>query len=214
MHSSQIHAWKKTLIEGVGSLFARGKAGASDGVVRDEAPLTKLYEKIGELTVELDIFSQKVWSMNRVARLSLVDRGDTELSTAVQCRLLKIARSTLYYRAAAVSADDLRLTRWLDEQHLTRPFCGSRRMVAVLRRDGEVVNRKRVRRLMRLMGLEAIYQKPNTSRHHPEHKVYPYLLRDLVIDRPNQSLPPRMRGCGVQASRTFRWRRVLCIWLR
>ena len=59
-------------------------------------------------------------------------------------------------------------------------------MVAVLRRDGEVVNRKRVRRLMRLMGIEAIYQKPNTSRRHPEHKVYPYLLRDLVIDRSNQ----------------------------
>ena len=59
-------------------------------------------------------------------------------------------------------------------------------MVAVLRRDGEVVNRKRVRRLMRVMGIEAIYQRPNTSRRHPEHKVYPYLLRDLAIDRPNQ----------------------------
>ena len=124
--------------------------------------------------------------MNQITRLSLVDRCDADLSIVAQCRLLKVARSTLYYRAAAVSADDLRLMRWLDEQYLATPFYGSRRMVAVLRRDGEVVNRKRVRRLMRLMGIEAIYQKPNTSRRHPEHKVYPYLLRDLVIDRPNQ----------------------------
>jgi len=124
--------------------------------------------------------------MNQATLLSLVDRSDADLSIVMQCRLLKVARSTLYYRAAPVSADDLRLMRWLDEQYLTTPFYGSRRMVAVLRRDGEVVNRKRVRRLMRLMGIEAIYQKPNTSRRYPEHKVYPYLLRDLVIDRPNQ----------------------------
>jgi putative transposase len=121
----------------------------------DEAQLAKLYEKIGELTVERDFFSQKVWSMNQIARLSLVDRADADLSIVAQCRLLKVARSTLYYRAAAVSADDLRLMRRLDEQYLATPFYGSRRMVAVLRREGEVVNRKRVRRLMRLMGLEA-----------------------------------------------------------
>src|SRR5271165_5223718 len=116
--------------------------------------------------------------MNQVARLSLVDGADADLSIVAQCRLLKVARSTLYYRAAPVSADDLRLMRRLDEQYLATPFYGSRRMVVVLRREGEAVNRKRVRRLMRLMGLEAIYQKPNTSRRHPEHTVYPYLLRD------------------------------------
>jgi putative transposase len=100
--------------------------------------------------------------------------------------LLKVARSTLYYRPLPVSVDDLRLMRWLDEQFLKTPFYGSRRMVAVMRRDGLVVNRKRVKRLMRVMGIEAIYQKPNTSLGHPAHKVYPYLLRDLIIDRPNQ----------------------------
>ena len=120
------------------------------------------------------------------ARLSLVDRADGELSLVAQCRMLKVARSTLYWRPAAASEDDLRLMRLIDEQYLTAPFYGSRRMVAVLRRDGWTVNRKRVRRLMRLMGIEAIYQKPNTSRPHPDHKVYPYLLRGLAIDRPNQ----------------------------
>ncbi len=124
--------------------------------------------------------------MNQAARLSLVDRADVDLSIVAQCRLLKVARSTLYWRGAAASEGDLRLMRRLDEQYLTTPFYGSRRMVAVLRRDGYAVNRKRVRRMMRLMGIEAIYQKPNTSRRHPEHKIYPYLLRGLVIDRPNQ----------------------------
>lgn len=124
--------------------------------------------------------------MNQVARLSLVDRAADDLSIAAQCRLLKIARSTLYGRPAAASEDDLRLMRQIDEQYLATPFYGSRRMVAVLRRDGWSVNRKRVRRLMRLMRIEAIYQKPNTSRRHPEHQVYPYLLRGLAIDRPNQ----------------------------
>jgi putative transposase len=100
--------------------------------------------------------------------------------------LLKVARSTLYYRPPPVSVDDLRLMRWLDEQFLRTPFYGSRRMVAVMRRDGFVVNRKRVKRLMRVMGIEAIYQKPNTSLGHPAHKVYPYLLRGLEIDHPNQ----------------------------
>ena len=124
--------------------------------------------------------------MSPAARRSLVDRADPALSIVAQCRLLQVARSTLYYRPAAVSADDLAVMRQLDERYLASPFYGSRRMVAVLRRDGWAVNRKRVRRLMRVMGLEAIYQKPNTSRRHPEHKVYPYLLRGLAIDRPNQ----------------------------
>jgi putative transposase len=124
--------------------------------------------------------------MNQLARLSLVDRADAELSVVTQCRLLRVARSSLYWRPAVVSEDDLRLMRRIDEQYLATPFYGARRMVAVLRRDGWTVNRKRVRRLMRIMRLEAIYQKPNTSRGHPDHVVYPYLLRDLAIDRPNQ----------------------------
>ena len=124
--------------------------------------------------------------MSRADRLALVDHADPVLSTAAQCGLLKVARSTLYYRPAPVSADDLAVMRRMDELHLAWPFYGSRRMAAVLRRDGWSANRKRVKRLMRVMGLEAIYQKPNTSRGHPGHKVYAYLLRGLVIDRPNR----------------------------
>jgi putative transposase len=122
--------------------------------------------------------------MSRAERLALVD-ADPALSAMEQCRLLKVARSTLYYRPAPVSADDLAVMRRMDDLHLAWPFYGSRRMAAVLRRDGWSANRKRVKRLMRLMGLEAIYQKPNTSLSHSGHEVYPYLLRGLVIDRPN-----------------------------
>jgi putative transposase len=124
--------------------------------------------------------------MSAVERRALVDRSDLHVSVAAQCRLLRVARSTLYYRPASVSEDDLLLVRRMDEQYLATPFYGARRMVAVLRRDGLVVNRKRVRRLMRLMGIEAIYPKPDTSRAHPDHTVYPYLLRGLAIERPNQ----------------------------
>ena len=124
--------------------------------------------------------------MNRSARLALVDHDDPALPVVAQCRLLKVARSTLYYRPVPVSADDLAVMRRIDELHLAWPFYGSRRMAAVLRREGWEVNRKRAKRLMRVMGIEALYQKPNTSKGHPEHKVYPYLLRGLTIDRPNQ----------------------------
>jgi putative transposase len=124
--------------------------------------------------------------MSPADRRARVERDDPVLPIVAQCRLLKIARSTLYYRAAPVDLDDLAVMRRMDELYLASPFYGSRRMVAVLRREGLVINRKRVRRLMRVMGLEAIYQKPNTSRGHPDHKVYPYLLRGLIIDRPNQ----------------------------
>ena len=124
--------------------------------------------------------------MSPAERRGLVDHEDPVLSIVAQCRLLKIARSTLYYRPVPVSADDLAVMRRMDELYLASPFYGSRRMAAVLRREGWLVNRKRAKRLMRVMGLDAIYQKPDTSRGHPDHKVYPYLLRGLIIDRPNQ----------------------------
>ncbi len=124
--------------------------------------------------------------MSTSDRLGLVDPADPALSIVAQCQLLKVARSTLYYRPLPIDPDDLAVMRQIDELYLAYPFYGSRRMTVVLGEDGWVVNRKRVRRLMRLMGLEAIYQKPNTSRRHPDHKVYPYLLRGLTINRPNQ----------------------------
>ena len=116
----------------------------------------------------------------------MVARLHPYFSIVQQCQLLKVPRSTFYYDKRPASADDLALMRQIDELYLKWPFYGSRRMVAQLRGEGYEVNRKRVRRLMRLMGIEAIYQKPNTSRKHPSHKIYPYLLKNLTIDRANQ----------------------------
>jgi putative transposase len=108
------------------------------------------------------------------------------LSLSRQCQLLGLSRAALYYRPVAVSAYELELMALIDRQYLRTPFYGSRRMTAWLRTKGHLVNRKRVQRLMGLMGLEAIYQRPHTSRPAPEHRTYPYLLRGLVIERVNQ----------------------------
>ena len=103
-----------------------------------------------------------------------------------QCQLLKISRSSCYYRKQPVKPEELKLMKLIDEQYLKEPSWGSRSMTTHLRRRGYKINRKRVQRLMRKMGLEAVYPRPRTSQPHPEHKVYPYLLRGLKINRPNQ----------------------------
>jgi putative transposase len=115
-----------------------------------------------------------------------VDEAHPELSVRRQCELLGLSRSTFYYEPAVESGEDLRLMGLIDKEYTEHPFYGSRRMTAWLNDDrGERVNRKRVQRLMRLMGLEAVYPKPKLSGGR-KHKVYPYLLRGVTIDRPDQ----------------------------
>ena len=116
----------------------------------------------------------------------MIVRDRPELSLSRQCRLLSISRSSFYYTAKGESPANLALMRRIDELFLKYPFYGSRQMVRQLRRDGVRTGRHRVRRLMRLMGLAAIYQAPRTSDPHPAHRIYPYLLKGLAIDRPNQ----------------------------
>jgi len=103
-----------------------------------------------------------------------------------QCELLNISRSSLYYQPVNPSDEELTILRLLDEQYLQTPFYGSRRMTVHLQQRGYLVNRKRVQRLMRQMGLYAVYPKPKLSRSHPAHKVYPYLLRGVEIAGVNQ----------------------------
>lgn len=117
----------------------------------------------------------------------MVQPGLQGLSVREQCALLHLARSGLYYQPAAVSAQDLALMRRIDELYLKRPYFGSRRMANELRSEGHEVNRKHVQRLMRLMGLEGMMPGPHTSRPHPDHPVFPYLLRGLSVERPNQA---------------------------
>lgn len=114
-----------------------------------------------------------------------IDPDHPDLSIRRQCVLLGLARSTLYYDPIPETQENLTLMRRIDERYLTKPFFGSRRMTTWLQRQGEVVNRKRVRRLMQRMGLEAIYPKPRTSVPQAGHRIFPYLLRDVVITGPD-----------------------------
>ena len=117
---------------------------------------------------------------------SLIEPGHAELSVRRQCELLGLPRASLYYQPAGETADNLRLMGLIDREYTEHPSKGSRVMTAWLRRQGEGVNRKRVRRLMRLMGLEAIYPKPRLSEPGRGHRIYPYLLRDVAVTRPDQ----------------------------
>ena len=117
----------------------------------------------------------------------MIDREHRSLSVVRQCRLLAVSRSTVYYRACGESAQTLALMRRIDQLYLDYPFYGSRQMMRHLAREGVAVGRHRVRRLMRLLGLEAIYRKPRTTVANPEHRVYPYLLRGVTIERSNQA---------------------------
>ena len=136
------------------------------------------------------------------------------LSVSRQCALLGVTRSSFYYRSRPESGEELELLKRLDRIFTDNPVYGSRRLQVALLRDGIPVGRRRVRRLMRKLGLWAVRPKRNTSKRHPEHKVYPYLLRGRTIDQPNQSLPSRKRGarnspatsspryCGITRSRS------------
>jgi putative transposase len=119
-------------------------------------------------------------------RRGLIEPEHGRLSITRQCELVSISRSSFYHRPVRKTAETLSLMRLIDAQFLKTPWYGSRQMVRHLRREGHEVGRKRVRRLMARMGLAPIYQRPRTTVPHPEHRIYPYLLRDLVVDRPNQ----------------------------
>ena len=116
----------------------------------------------------------------------MVNPKDCKLSIKKQCELLGISRSSYYYNPQEISEEESKLLRLLDEQYMKTPFYGSRKMTMYLRSLGYKINRKRVMRLMRQLGLQAIYPKPRTSIANKEHEIYPYLLRELNIERANQ----------------------------
>ena len=123
--------------------------------------------------------------MSPTERREMIRKENTELSLTRQCKLLKISRSSLYYAPVGVNAETLELMNEIDRVFTKYPFFGSRQIAAYLPRNGFHAGRHRVRRLMGLMGLQAIYKGPNTSKKHPQHRIYPYLLRKLPITRPN-----------------------------
>ena len=123
--------------------------------------------------------------MSPKKRLKMINKM-ANISLLLQCKILKISRSSLYYTPVGFNAETLELMRQIDKSFTQHPFFGSRQIAAYLPRKGYHAGRHRVRRLMKVMGLEAIYKRHNTSKKHPKNRIYPYLLRNMQITRPNQ----------------------------
>jgi len=136
------------------------------------------------MKVDLDWLKKKL-ALSHKEKLLLIDIPSKKISISHQVELLGISRSSVYYEPV-MDEYDLLLKHLIGKQYTLTPFYGSRKMTEQLRRDEHMVNRKHIQRLMREMGLEAIYQKPRLSDPHREHKIYPYLLRNVVIDRRDQ----------------------------
>ncbi|MCK5887061.1 MAG: IS3 family transposase [Alcanivorax sp.] len=179
VHPNQITDWKTQLLERSSQVFgdSGGKAESKDD--------TAMRLKIADLTLENDFLGKGAHQGGPAERKKMIDRTH-DLPVTRQCQILQLARSTAYYTPAPTSPADLALMRRIDELHLDYPFAGSRMLRDMLKREGHAIGRKHVSSLMKKMGIEALYRKPNTSRRHAAHPIYPYLLRHLAIDRPNQ----------------------------
>jgi putative transposase len=183
IHPNMIYKWRRQLLDGASSVFDAPHV--LQGTDAQQAEIANLYEQIGRLNVQLDWLKKNLTESTAALR-AMIEPEDANLSVRQQCELLGLARSTLYYQPLQASAKNLVLMRLLDEQYLKRPYYGSRRMQKWLSKEGHEVNRKRVQRLMRLMGLEAVYPKPKTTVPGENHEIYPYLLRGVKIERVNQ----------------------------
>jgi putative transposase len=182
VHPTLIHTWKKQLLAGADQVFSNGsKAATADA----EAEKAELFEQIGRLKMELEWLKKKSDRSPEQLRL-LVEADHPELSVRRQCQLLGLCRSSLYYEPAAETAENLRLMRLIDQEYTAHPFLGSRRLTQWLIEQGEAVSRQRVQRLLRVMGLEAIYPKPKLTAAGRGQRVYPYWLRNVRIERPDQ----------------------------
>ncbi|WP_175912523.1 IS3 family transposase [Burkholderia sp. BCC1640] len=181
VHPNQITEWKRQLQERAADVFGAGGAPSNEPPV----DLKSLHAKIGQLALENGFFKRRARQGGIAERKEMIDRKHT-LPIAQQARLVGVARSSVYYRPQPVSGADQLLMRRIDELHMEFPFAGARMLARLLRREGHEVGRRRVRTLMKRMGVEALYCKPNTSRRNARHKIWPYLLRGMKIDRANQ----------------------------
>jgi putative transposase len=178
IHVSQITAWKDQLQAGAVDVFATFGNGKSP---TPEVDIKSLHAKIGELT----LFRKCAQQGGFAERKTMIDR-EHDLPLTKQAKTLNISRRSLYYVPELVRPADLALMGQMDELHLDFPFAGSRMLRDLLAADGSKLGRRHVTTLMRKMGIEAAYRRPNTSKPAPGHKIFPYLLRGLTIDRPNQ----------------------------
>nr|WP_211609410.1 IS3 family transposase [Paraburkholderia haematera] len=181
VHPNQITDWKKQLQERVADVFDAGNAAPAAPPI----DVKVLHAKIGQLTLENGFFRKRAQQGGTAGRKAMIDRNHA-LPVTQQARLVGNSRSSAYYQSRGVSEADLKLMRRIDELHLDHPFAGARMLARLLRREGIKVGRRHVSTLLKRMGVEALYRKPNTSRKHAAHRIWPYLLRNRKIDRANQ----------------------------
>ena len=153
---------------------------------------------------------KKAGSLDLQARRGLIEPSHPALSIVRQCKLINLHRSSYYFQAATESPENLEIMRLIDEKYTKHPFYGSRKLIPYLEENGFNVNKKRVLRLMQLMGISPIYPKPNLSKPEQGHKIYPYLLRDLPIEGPDQVWSTdityiRMKGGFVYLTAVIDW---------
>ncbi|MBU0831929.1 MAG: IS3 family transposase [Alphaproteobacteria bacterium] len=182
VHANQIKQWKDQLLEGATGVFGDETKAEPTGPTID---VKTLHAKIGELTLENGFFIRCARQGGIAGRKEMIDR-EHKLSVVRQAKLLGFSRGSVYYSPRPVPDGDLALMRRIDELHLDYPFAGSRMLQGLLRGEGLETGRLHVATLMKKMGIEAIYRRPNTSKPAPGHKIYPYLLRKLAVTRPNQ----------------------------
>ncbi|WP_019384188.1 IS3 family transposase [Acinetobacter venetianus] len=180
LHQNQIIDWKNQLLEQSVNIFSRPTAQQEP-----EIDLKALHAKIGHQALQIDFLEGALRKIGAAERQKMIDKTH-QLSVRQQSQLIQINRSTLYYKPKEISSTDLSWMRLIDEIHLDYPFMGSRMIRDMLQRQGHQIGRRKVRRLMRLMGIHALYPKPNTSKPNLAHRIFPYLLKNMVIDHSNQ----------------------------
>ncbi|WP_245827370.1 IS3 family transposase [Roseovarius gaetbuli] len=181
VHPNQIKQWRDQLLEGATGVFGEAAKAAPEPVI----DVKTLHAKIGELTLENDFLRRARQGGSVAERKKMID-PTAKLSVSRQAIMLGISRGSVYYKPRPVSDADLKLMHRIDKLHMEFPFAGSRMLRGLLVQEGFKVGRLHIATLMKRMGIEALYRKPNTSKPAPGHKIYPYLLRKLPITRPNQ----------------------------
>ncbi|MCW0037804.1 IS3 family transposase [Acinetobacter baumannii] len=180
LHQNQIIDWKNQLLEQSVNIFSRPTAQQEP-----EIDLKALHAKIGHQALQIGFFRRCVEETGPLQPQKLID-DSLQISVSKQAQLLKVSRGCYYYRPKPVSASDLKLMRCMDELHMQYPFAGSRMMRDLLNRQGHHIGRRHTRTLMKKMGINALYCKPNLSQANQAHRKYPYLLKGLAIQRSNQ----------------------------
>lgn len=182
VHATQINRWRKEALESMVSGF-KSKSKVKD--TSQEELIKQLYEQIGQLTVERDWLKKNLLSLVKDKR-GLIDKEHKRLNIKRQCELLGLNRSCYYFKLKGFSVEDYAIMRRMDEIFTEHPYYGTRRMKAILEKEGYTIGRKRISRYYQILEIETIYPKMNLSRRNQAHKVYTYLLNGLEIQKPNQ----------------------------